>query len=120
MLEASASMLLALPFGGVLVLGELQICYLNGTSFKSLPIDFAVFKAYGQVEEDGTRWRLGDHTGSLHVLVLELNGGEVVDLQLERLGRTSQASQNTKEENSFLTCGGNGVRHMGKIGCVCE
>ena len=26
--------------------------------------------------------------------------------------------QITKQENSFLTCGGNGVRHMGKMGCV--
>ena len=35
-------------------------------------------------------------------------------------GRSASYAQNTEKENSFLTYGGNGVRHMGKRGRVGE
>jgi len=91
--EGGASTLIALPFGGVLVLGETSITYHSGTSFKTITVEFSSFKAYGMVDADGTRWLLGDHQGWLRVLVLTLGDrNEVLSLSMEKLGRTSQAS----------------------------
>lgn len=44
---------------------------------------------YGQVDQDGSRYLLGDFLGNLYILVLIAEGDSVVDLKLERLGGVS-------------------------------
>ena len=51
-----------------------------------------MMKTYGEIGDDGSRFLLGDFMGNLYLLVLEGEGGTVKSLQLEALGRTSQAS----------------------------
>ena len=43
-------MLISLPQGGVLVLGEMSITYHSGVSFKTITVDFSCFKAFGKVD----------------------------------------------------------------------
>ena len=49
-------------------------------------------QAFGRVDEDGSRYLLGDTRGQLYMLVLNHDGRQVVGLKLESLGRTSAAS----------------------------
>ena len=49
-------------------------------------------QAFGRVDEDGSRYLLGDTRGQLYMLVLNHDGRQVVGLKLETLGRTSAAS----------------------------
>ena len=49
-------------------------------------------QAYGEVDPDGSRYLLGDHTGRLYLLVLVKDQGSVSGLKLEPLGTTSAAS----------------------------
>ncbi len=104
--EAGASMLISVPLGqGVLVLGEHTITYHSGPEFKSIPINFACFKAVGQLDANGSRWLLGDHLGFLYVLVLASNGGSVTGMTLEKLGQTSQASTLSYLDNGVVYVG---------------
>jgi hypothetical protein len=49
-------------------------------------------QAYCQIDEDGSRYLLGDYLGGLHLLVLACVDGAVVGLKLQPLGTTSAAS----------------------------
>ena len=51
-----------------------------------------MLQAFGRVDEDGSRYLLGDTSGQLYMLVLNHDGRQVVGLKLEILGRTSAAS----------------------------
>ena len=51
-----------------------------------------MLQAFGRVDEDGSRYLLGDTRGQLYMLVLNHDGRQVVGLKLESLGRTSAAS----------------------------
>lgn len=62
-------------------------------------------QAVGQVDDDGSRWLVGDHTGQLSLLVLSHDGQAVRGLSLERLGLVSPPST--------LTYLDNGVIHVG-------
>lgn len=44
------------------------------------------------MDANGSRWLLGDNSGTLFVLVLQNDGNRILDLKLERLGETSIAS----------------------------
>ena len=79
--------------GGVIVVGELSVTYLNGTDFKSISTatPHTIFRAYEPI--DDVRYLLSDSNGGLHVLVLDApDRGPVRGLMLERMGTTSQAS----------------------------
>eukprot|EP00899_Mesostigma_viride_P024186 jgi/Mesvir1/4952/Mv04573-RA.2 len=51
-----------------------------------------ITRAYGRVDEDGSRYLLGDHMGMLHLLVLTHADHKVTGLKLELLGETSCAT----------------------------
>ena len=90
-LEAGATCLLPVPSGGVLVLGENSISYHSGSLMKSCATPWSHWRAHAIV--DDSRYLLGDACGWLSVVVLILSERrEVVDIRVERLGRTSQAS----------------------------
>lgn len=62
-----------------------------GHQFSELKRVLAPAQAYGKVDEDGSRWLLGDHVGRMWLLVLGTSGGRVSGLRLEPLGTTSPA-----------------------------
>lgn len=92
--EAGASMLIPVPapFGGVLVVGQQTIAYINGADFRTMSIPSTIIRSHGLVDPNGSRILLGDHNGGLHVLVLLHDGAQVNGLNLEPLGETSISS----------------------------
>ncbi|KAL4855081.1 DNA damage-binding protein 1 [Chlorella vulgaris] len=115
-LDAGASMLIPVPgSGGAVVVGESVITFVSATAVRSTAIKPTLVKAYGQVDEDGSRFLLSDFLGNLYLLLLMREGagggaeraaaggsssfgggrgggGEVLGLRLEPLGRTPAAS----------------------------
>ena len=75
------------------MLGEHTITYHSGPDFKSIPINFACFKAVGQIDANGSRWLLGDHLGLLYALVLSSSNGIVTAAEAldDALGHLSEA-----------------------------
>ena len=80
-------------------------------SLAVMPTASLYTQAVGQVDEDGSRWLLGDHTGTLSLLVLSHDGQAVRGLSLERLGTISAPST--------LTYLDNGVIHVGSCSGAC-
>ena len=62
-------------------------------------------QAYGKVDEDGSRYLLGDHMGNLHLLVLQHDGEHVVGLKTEPLGRISAPSTISYLDNGVVYIG---------------
>ena len=62
-------------------------------------------QAYGQVDEDGSRYLLGDIAGNLYLLVLTHDGHRVLGLKLQTLGRTSAASTIAYLDNAVVYVG---------------
>ena len=63
----------------------------------------------GRIDEDGSRYLLGDYLGRLYLLVLVNDGSSVLSLQLEPLGRISPPSTLAYLDNGVVfvgsTCG---------------
>lgn len=99
--DPGATTLAAVPSalgGGALVVGGGSIAYVNaGNSLLTVP-SFASTKGFAvmaiaPVDDDGTRWLLGDGGGGLSLLLLAHDGaGKVTALRLERLGNVSLPS----------------------------
>ncbi|KAL3475499.1 mono-functional DNA-alkylating methyl methanesulfonate N-term-domain-containing protein [Aspergillus californicus] len=95
-LDLGASHLIPIPapLGGLLILGETSIKYVDADNNEivSQPLEEAtVFVAWEQV--DGQRWLLADDYGRLFFLMLFLGpGGEVERWDLHQLGNISRAS----------------------------
>eukprot|EP00127_Corallochytrium_limacisporum_P006761 Clim_evm31s235 gene=Clim_evmTU31s235 len=97
MVEMGASMLIAVPkpLGGVLVVGEQTITYLNveiGSDDApvqriNLQMRQTVINCYGKVDDDGSRFLIADEEGNLSIVILANSNGKVEDLILERLGK---------------------------------
>lgn len=65
-------------------------------------------QAHGKVDEDGSRYLLGDYVGNLYLLVLQHDGEHVAGLKLEPLGRTSAPSTLTYLDNGVVFVGSSG------------
>ncbi|KAM0921927.1 hypothetical protein ACQ4PT_006526 [Festuca glaucescens] len=107
-LENGAGLLIPVlaPLGGVIIIGEETIVYCNGNStFKAMPIKQSIIRAYGRVDPDGSRYLLGDNTGTLHLLVLAREGERVTGLKIEHLGETSIASSISYLDNGVVYVG---------------
>ena len=83
-----------MPLGGAVLVGEQTLTYLNGDKgeTKTIPMSPTVIRAFGKIDDNGSRYLLGDHFGRLYVLVLEHDGTKVLGLKLDLLGETSCAS----------------------------
>jgi DNA damage-binding protein 1 len=107
--ETSASIIIPVPSpkGGIIIIGEQTITYHSGgrNSFKSISMKTTVVKSYGKVDEDGSRYLLGDHLGRLYMLILQQNEGAVYDLKLEWLGETSCSSTISYLDNGVVYVG---------------
>lgn len=87
----------------------------------------AVLQAYGQVDEDGSRFLLSDFLGNLHLLLLLREGASststVSALKLEPLGRTPAASTISYLDSGVVFVGSSFgdsqlIRWVGWAGCV--
>nr|CAB3460553.1 unnamed protein product [Digitaria exilis] len=94
------------PLGGVIIIGEETIVYCNANAtFKAIPIKQSIIRAYGRVDPDGSRYLLGDNTGTLHLLVLTHERERVTGLKVEYLGETSIASSISYLDNGVVYVG---------------
>ncbi|OJJ88285.1 DDB1/RSE1 family protein [Aspergillus glaucus CBS 516.65] len=95
-LDLGASHLIPVPapLGGLLILGETSINYVdvdNNESFSRSLDDATIFVAWEQV--DSRRWLLADDYGRLFILTLVLDSNnQIGSLKLDHLGNTSRAS----------------------------
>eukprot|EP01132_Coremiostelium_polycephalum_P003348 gene3348-4197_t len=90
--DDAASILIPVPMGGVLVVGEQVISYLNGSLPKQITIPHTKIVTFEKVDKDGSRYLMGDHLGYLYVLLLINEDGKVSDLKWVKLGETSISS----------------------------
>jgi len=107
-LEQTANMLVPVsqPLGGVLVFAENSITYLNGSAGKSTFLSQpAHIRAVGKIDDDGSRYLIGDHAGRLSILALERKGDEVIALTVSLLGVTSLASTISYIDNGYVYVG---------------
>lgn len=65
-------------------------------------------QAHGRVDEDGSRYLLGDYVGNLYLLVLQHDNEHVAGLKVEPLGRTSAPSTITYLDNGVVFVGSSG------------
>ncbi|CAK0750170.1 hypothetical protein CVIRNUC_001969 [Coccomyxa viridis] len=107
-LDAGASMIIPVPapMGGAIVLGESVIAYMgHGQQMKCTEITPTIIRAHGKVDEDGSRYLLGDHLGNLLLLVLQHDGSHVVGLKTEPLGCISAPSTISYLDNGVVYIG---------------
>ena len=79
-------------------------------SFKTLPrmvskLGGPHVQAVGRIDEDGSRYLLGDYRGQLYLLALMHDGTSVVSLQLEMLGHVSPPATLSYLDNSVVFVG---------------
>ncbi|CAD7703040.1 unnamed protein product, partial [Ostreobium quekettii] len=95
-IDNGAEMMIPVPkaTGGVIVLGESMITYFGtgAQPHKTIAVQETTFRAYGRIDEDGSRYLLGDYLGRMYLLVLAHDGENVLGLKLQQLGRTPAAS----------------------------
>ena len=72
---------------------------------KAAPIKQAIVKAYGRVDDDGSRHLLSDMSGGLYLLLLSKDASGVQGLQLELLGTTSAAAALSYLDNNVVFVG---------------
>ena len=69
-------------------------------------------QSYAQIDDDGSRYLLGDYLGGLHLLVLACVDGSVVGLKLQYLGTTSAASALCYLDNGVAFVGSRSGDHQ--------
>jgi DNA damage-binding protein 1 len=113
-LDPSASLLIAMPgpYCGVLVVADQSVAFVDGTasyseSIVSIAMEPTYVKAYGHVDDDGSRFLLGDHTGKLLMLVIDLDPKLVAvqELKVVQLGETSIPSAISYLDNGYVYIG---------------
>jgi DNA damage-binding protein 1 len=65
-------------------------------------------QAYGKVDDNGSRYLLGDVFGRLHLLVLSHDNDRILGLKLQTLGTTSVASTISYLDNAAVFIGSPG------------
>ncbi|TRY64004.1 hypothetical protein TCAL_00788 [Tigriopus californicus] len=112
--EREASMLIPVPqpIGGCVIVGTESIVYHNGSYYQAIApakMQSSTIVCYCQIDEDGSRYLLGDMAGHLYMLLLIRNespdGPPVKDLVLEVLGETTIPECMTYLDNSYVYLG---------------
>lgn len=82
------------PYGGLLVLGERSIAYVNTelNRFESQPLGEQATMWACWTKVDDTRWLLADEYGNLYFLMLLTKDGVVRNWRLDQLGHASRAT----------------------------
>ncbi|XP_030845179.1 DNA damage-binding protein 1 [Strongylocentrotus purpuratus] len=113
--ETEATMVIAVPqpYGGALIIGQESITYHKGDNYVAIApptIKNSTLVCYGRLDNNGSRYLLGDLTGRLFLLLLDkeesMDGAATVkDLKLEFLGETSIAECLTYLDNGVVFIG---------------
>lgn len=106
-LDVYATMIIPVPspLGGAIVVGATSITYTNGKMTKSTSTKATAFRTFGRIDDDGRRYLLGDAEGTLYVLLLRHDQGNVFGLTLEPLGHTHISSTLTYLDNGVVFVG---------------
>ncbi|KAJ3184381.1 DNA damage-binding protein 1a [Gaertneriomyces sp. JEL0708] len=91
--------------GGVIVLSEQNITWINSRGLKTISITPTIMKSWNQMDDAGSRFLLGDYMGNLFVLVLTSIDGAVGDIRLQYLGVVSQPSSIVYLESGYVFVG---------------
>jgi len=115
--ESEASILIAVPepFGGVVIIGQESITYHNGDNFITIAppmICHSTINCYTKVDNNGSRYLLGDLSGRLFLLLLEKEDrpdnslkAKVKTLKLEFLGEMTIPNCMTYLDNGVVYVG---------------
>lgn len=106
--EHGANTIIAVPAptGGVLVIGETTISYLNGSgNVQSTAINPTKMGAWGVIDSDGTRFLIGDLHGTLYVLFLVKVDNNVVNIVVEYVGICNIAQSINYLDNGVVYIG---------------
>jgi len=113
--EREASLLIPVPepFCGCIIVGAESIVYHSGTYYHAIApakMQASTIVCYAKVDQDGSRYLLGDMAGRLFMLLLvkedKIDGSAVVkDLKLELLGETAIADSMTYLDNGYVYVG---------------
>lgn len=111
--ESDAMMIISVPqpFGGAVIVGQDQICYHSGKKYFSdeLPVCVkqSTLSCWCQVDDDGSRYLLGDMAGRLYLLILIPEPGTeaVSSMKLEQLGEISIPESITYLDNGVVFVG---------------
>lgn len=79
--------------GGLLVVGETCITYIDDTTHAEVPValkEASIFVAWAPYDEK--HYFVADDYGKIHLLTIHTEGDEVTNLQMTYLGKTSRAS----------------------------
>lgn len=95
------------PLNGIILVGATSISYLNGQdTCQAIEIPHSMISAYTPINQEGTRYLLGDHRGNLIVLALNLKDDNHVDsLVIDVLGKTSIAESISYLDNGVVFIG---------------
>ncbi|SPQ98347.1 DNA damage-binding protein 1 [Plasmodiophora brassicae] len=102
--QATASKIEALPLprGGALIFSDTSItCHIDGKRSYSTTTSGAAVKAVGRIDEDGSRYLVGDCDGRLFVLSIDTEG----TIDLDMIGHVSQPSSLSYLDNGFVFVG---------------
>lgn len=113
--ESEASILIAVPkpFGGVLVVGQESITYLNGDVYVAIAppqLRQSTVVCHGLIDSNGSRYLLGDMSGRIFLLCLEKEErsdglANVKSLKLEYLGECTIPDCLTYLDNGVVFVG---------------
>ncbi len=109
--EFAASVLIAVPapLHGAILIGSMSITYFSGAggSNPSVEIPLTQITSWAPINADGTRYLLGDHRGTLYVLVLctAPGGSKVTSLVIDSLGVTSISTSLNYLDNGMVYVG---------------
>ena len=110
--ESEASIIIAVPdpsFGGALIIGQETITYLTETSHVTIApplIKSSTIVCYGKVDANGSRYLLGDLSGRLFMLLLDLREGQdQPSVKVEMLGEVSIPECLTYLDNGVIFVG---------------
>lgn len=107
-LDVTSAKLFAVPepVCGVLVFGDDLVTYMNANGdYVTQPFDSTIITAVGQIDDQGTRYLVGDHKGQLSILLLVTENNVVKRIKMEILGETSMASCISYLDSSFVFIG---------------
>ena len=105
--EHGAKILIPLSTGGVILVGQSSLTYFGGGgSVHAAVMEPTVVQCFGAIDEDSSRFLLGDLHGALYVLnVHRSSSSAVAGLSVERLGFTSIASSLSYLDNGIVFVG---------------
>ncbi|KAJ6258970.1 hypothetical protein Dda_5865 [Drechslerella dactyloides] len=107
-LDGGVKMLIPVPkpLGGVLTVGEQVITYFSpekSTPMKKPLLEPTAFSSYGMI--DPQRYLLSNETGHLYLLLLVMDGDNLVNMRIENLGKACQARAIVYLDNGYTFLG---------------